>query len=83
MIIRGSFTTNKFPIDKSIPIEGLRTKTSFFPLDDMEVGDSFLAPLSMRNNLTAYLSRRKMQGYWSRFTTRSVGDGKMRVWRIR
>lgn len=64
-------------IEKGVPLRpsgsGAHCK---YPFREMEVGDSFLAPLKARNNMT---NLAKTKGV--KVTTRREGD-QIRVWRV-
>ena len=68
-------------IEKNIPIP---EKRRTYPLDELDIGDSFLVQVpkeeikSARNKLSASVSNASKTG--SKFTVRVV-DGGLRVWR--
>lgn len=66
-------------IEKNIQLK----KLSSWPLDKMEVGDSFLVPCEYNeiNSLRATLSR-KYKGSNYKFSTRVVKEG-LRIWRTK
>ncbi len=69
---------SKFVIEKDIPApKGRNTK---YPFDDMEIGDSFVAPNTARSNLSAAASAagRKLR---RKFVTADTENGP-RVWRV-
>ncbi len=74
----------KYKIEKNIPIP--KKKFSQFPIDKMEIGDSFLAhdekdrkkQATIATGLRNWINRKKNN--W-KFTVRQVDEG-IRVWRI-
>ena len=79
-------STTSYKIEKNIPIPEFKT-TMKYPLLDMEIGDSFIVPLSEQKSVRGNISRIKklVEGY--NFITRTVGNrGKsgraVRIWRI-
>ena len=80
-------TTNTiFHIEKGVPIPEYHG-TSKFPLLDMEVGDSFVAPLSDRKALQNAITRIHKKNRTFKFITRTVnGRGRagrqVRIWRV-
>lgn len=69
---------SKFVIEKDIPAP--KGRNSKYPFYDMEVGDSFVAPGTSRNNLSAAASAagRKLR---RKFVTADTENGP-RVWRV-
>lgn len=72
----------EFKVEKGVEMPA-GTKRINLPLDNMEVGDSFLIPDGNVSNasLHATLSRIKREGVRA-YTTRGVTGGR-RVWRIK
>lgn len=73
----------KYTIEKNIPIptEAGATRASY-PFHQMEVGDSFTAPVSERARINnAICGHKKRHG--AVFSVRTLGDGTVRVWRIK
>lgn len=62
-----------FEIEKNVPMRG----TCKYPWKEMEVGDSFVAS---KHEAPGMYSAAAYQGI--RIAVRSIGDGKVRVWRI-
>ena len=78
--------TRSYKIEKDIPIPR-RAALCKYPLYDMEIGDSFVIPLSEKAPLRNALYRAHKSGRGFRFITRTVnGRGRagkqVRVWRI-
>ena len=80
----------KYKIEKNIPIiqtKG-RIKKYDFPLEDMEVGDSFQIDGDMRSAdrklmLTQYQSAFTQAKYRGiKVTSRTQSDGSIRIWRV-
>lgn len=69
----------EFPIERGVPIPEARTKTKY-PWREMEIGESFLAPKSKENSLSACAcnAAKKLK---RRFVLRTV-EGGVRVWRV-
>ena len=68
-------------IEKDVPVpEKMRARMNGLAgvLRSMEVGDSFLWPKARRNSLAATMARLKPRV----FTSRSVDDENVRVWRV-
>lgn len=80
-------------IEKGVPVPPKKVRRCQYPLDEMNVGDSFAIPIShdivpakrlrsnMHNSITRYRNR---VSYKSEFITRTVFEGgklKLRVWR--
>lgn len=53
-------------------------KPPIYPWEDMEIGDSFVAPSKVKSSVVAANRRHSPM----KFTCRDMGDGKFRVWRI-
>ena len=71
-------------IDKGIPIPHPRQcgRMPYYPMDTMDVGDSFLVPDSnVKGRATALVSSANKRHAPKRFTSRKVTGGH-RVWRI-
>ena len=81
-----------FPIDKNIPIPPRTptTRMSKFPLESMDVGDSFLIPIedgrniSEEGNRVANVIRKwaRRRGDGWKFSRRITSQG-IRIWRIK
>ncbi len=71
-------------IDKHIPIPK-RTKIPDLPLGDMEIGDSFLAPINAQSEVEVRALRQRVsrwqRGLTSRFSVVRSEEG-MRVFRV-
>jgi len=63
-----------FKIDKDVPVP----KTGKYPFREMEVGDSFVAPLAKRSSISCVMGRYAPK----KFTTSKISDTECRVWRI-
>lgn len=79
----------EYKIEKNIPIVRARKAFTRFPLDEMEVGDSFYIPLSDQKKESAMASIYSAANSFNRshkakikVSTRSEADG-LRVWRIK
>lgn len=68
-------------IEKNVPLPAQRQKGSALvaALRAMTVGDSFLWPKVKRNHLSAYYIRFPEM----KFSSRSVDEERVRVWRIK
>lgn len=75
----------QYPIDKDVPIPK-KTKGSgrrtVYPLDKMELGDSFVVPLEQRKDLSVRI-RYQAKKTGRAFTTRKISDTSVRVWRTK
>ena len=77
-------------VDKGIPVPVRQhTRKSFWPFDDMKIGDSFFVPilqnaerLVTRNRVAQACSQRKRRDPKLNYTIRWEGNG-IRVWRIK
>ena len=77
----------EYHIEKGVPIPEY-SQISKFPLLDMEIGDSFVAPLVDKKALTNAITRIHKRNQTYKFITRTVtGRGRTgkqtRVWRIK
>lgn len=70
-----------YKIDKGIPLLPVLKRTLAFPLDKMDINDSFVMPLSKRNNLTSAITQRRRSNLPGKFVTRKINDTEIRVWR--
>ena len=73
---------SKFTIEKGVPVEGRATEYKY-PIDELEVGDSFMVPWSSgsHGSVRGYASiRNKLTE--KKFTCKLVDEG-LRVWRIK
>ena len=77
-----------FIVEKDIPVPEKSSRDRKYPLDQMEVGDSFLVPtdpamtvskLQKKASASVAYAHRTLGG--RRFVTRQV-EGGVRVWRI-
>lgn len=75
----------QYEIDNGVPIPkySLYTKTSRFPLDKMEVGDSFVMPQEDRRRFTAHTTDRRKKGDTKVFSYRRISEQEVRVWRTK
>lgn len=71
-----------YVIEKNVPYPANRQGLGF-PLSEMEVGDSFEAPIdkmpSVRNAASRYGMKTEPK---AKFVVRKVSDTKCRIWRI-
>lgn len=68
-------------IEKNIPLlEPVSGRLERYPLSKMEVGDSFVAPVEMRNRIASAMTNYKKKT-GRQFVLRRVEHG-VRVWRI-
>ena len=72
---------SEYKIEKNVPIAPILKRTIAFPLDEMEIGDSFLMPLIKRNNLTSAISMRRRNKLPGVYKTRRTDQETIRVWR--
>lgn len=69
----------EFEIDKGIPV---KVSSSKYPLEEMEVGDSFLAPKNQRPSISTRMTMlKKTMG--REYTSRTVSEDEVRVWRVK
>ena len=73
-----------YNIEKNIPLPSTALKTSHtFPLADMEINDSFLAPKMKRSAIQAAIKKYQDANEGTRFTTRMNKDEtEIRTWRV-
>lgn len=70
----------KIAIEKGIPIPEPIGHTSIYPFAEMEVGDSFVAPVGRgRAAASAHYWGKKLN---RRFTCRIIDRNSTRIWRI-
>lgn len=69
-----------FTIEKNIPIPNSRSNRPQLPFDQMEVGDSFLAPDLSKNRVYNAANEYRLKT-GKRFLVRAV-EGGTRCWRI-
>jgi len=75
-----------YEIERDVPIpKGRRPgPPKIYPIQEMEIGDSFLIPnedVRGRKSVTQFVvPQAKRYGY--RLTTRKLSDGGFRVWRV-
>ena len=67
-----------FTIERGLPMPPPRTK---YPFLEMEVGDSFAAPLASRNIISSRASSIGAR-HGREFVSRKISDGQVRVWRV-
>jgi hypothetical protein len=84
--VKSTTDTVDYHIEKGVPVPQFHN-LSEFPLLDMEVGDSFVAPLSKIKALRNAITRIHKRNDTLRFITRTVnGRGRAgritRVWRV-
>lgn len=72
---------NEIKIEKGIPIPPMRNSPNKYPVESLNVGDSFLSPPGARpmSFRTAVANKAKKLGF--KITTRQTPQG-LRVWRI-
>lgn len=75
-----------YQIEQGIPVFKAGSKSSFYPLASMSVGDSFTIPFDEYQGLRAAISRFRARGFASRrFRAGQYQDGnrlRFRVWRM-
>lgn len=74
-----------YTIEKNIPLPEtvLRNKTNNFPLNTMEVNDSFIAPKEKRSSIQAAAKKYGESNPGVKFATRVLeNEVNIRVWRI-
>lgn len=64
-----------FKIEKNIPFP---SQAAVYPFDQMEVGDSFVAPLKVMAHAYSYAKKNK----GVKFAKRNMSDEMIRIWRI-
>jgi hypothetical protein len=64
------------PIDKNVPLPAR------FPLDQMEVGDSFAVPPGVHRTTVSIAALRYGRKHRMKFVTRKTPDGTIRCWRV-
>jgi hypothetical protein len=70
---------SRYIIESNIPVPmALLGRT---PLSYMEVGDSFVAPITDRAKIASTMTRLKNK-YGMSFTSRSIDEKNIRVWRL-
>ena len=63
-------------IEKDVPIVG------YYPFEKMDIGDSFVMKLEKRHRLSVAMMRYgKKTG--TKFISRKMEDGSIRVWRVK
>lgn len=74
-----------FRIDKDVPIPASRIVIGRYPLDALEIGDSFFAPGVKAQSLSAAANRREGKNFTVRTVQEQV-DGIVvkgaRIWRV-
>ena len=80
-----------YKIDKGIPLCAPRAQSNKYPLDEMEVGDSFFVPHpdakkarqnALARNAGQYRKPPKHTPFQRHFVTRTV-EGGVRIWRVK
>lgn len=73
--------TNAFTIEKNVPLPRKCQRAIKYPLADMEVGDSFVVPLSERQRVTntAHMFAKRNGG---KFASRKIDAETARIWRV-
>lgn len=69
----------EYTIDKGVPV---RVTSSKYPLEELEVGDSFVVPKEKRRSVATRMTLVK-NATGREFLSRSVSDTEVRVWRIK
>ena len=64
------------PIDKGVPIPAR------YPFADMQIGDSFAVPPTIKRSAINVAAMRYGRRHGMRFTVRQVADKTFRCWRI-
>jgi hypothetical protein len=68
---------SEFKIEKNIPIP--RRRGGFLQtMREMEIGDSVLIPLQVRNSVSTTAKRLNIE-----LTSKKINDKEVRVWRVR
>jgi hypothetical protein len=69
-------------IDKHVPMPSVSRHR--YPFANMNVGDSFVVAYAKRDSVITAASQfvKQHQPAWQ-FTTRKVGDGEVRMWRVK
>lgn len=80
---------SQFKIEHGIPLPPKRSRRlrgGMYPLEDMEVDDSFKVPANGRDarhiQISVMVAAKKLKAKKMRFTTRAKGN-TVRVWRIK
>lgn len=72
-----------YTIEKNVPAPKRKTRTIKYPFADMQVGDSFCAPVSWQalyNTSRYFLKTRKLEGWKFRAAEE---EGGARIWRVK
>lgn len=69
---------SQFKIERGIPLPARRNK---YPFAEMQIGDSFSAPLSEERRLSASAAARGF-AIGAKFSVRRVDADTVRVWRV-
>lgn len=72
-----------FELEKNVPLEKFVSTKAKYPLNKMEVDDSFVMPLSDRNSLMSLIAQNRMKGSKAKYATRKISELEVRVWRIK
>ncbi len=70
---------SKYIIESNIPVPGYGMGKT--PLSYMNVGDSFVAPIANRGSIASTMSRLKKK-HGKVYTSRSIDENNMRIWRV-
>jgi hypothetical protein len=70
-----------YKIEKHVPIPAVRGAGSKFPLEQMEVGDSFVVDIKAERLAAMVAANIIRQKNGKTFASRSVDGGKFRIWR--
>ena len=70
-------------LDSTVPVPKEYPQAKY-PFGSMEVGDSFVVPNELRQRVAGAASQyTRRSDYKIKFTTRSMGDGTVRIWRTK
>jgi hypothetical protein len=70
-------------IEKNVPLPSRGKGMSDYPLDQMEIGDSFAVEKSKRNTLQNQIKRFYKENPDKLFTSRLMENTVVRVWRVK
>lgn len=71
-----------YKIDKNIPMPAKRARARMYPLDTMEVGDSFEIPADKVTSCRGSVHKFQSEHDGITFTVRKVNNDVYRVWRL-
>lgn len=72
----------KFKIESGVRLPAVQGRTSRYPFAEMQIGDSFFAPLIQPRTLySAARAFARKSGKGTKFVVRKEGSGGARVWR--